>query len=245
MAATYRKTGVGGLGKHSKAQPKSESKPRLAIKQSAREDQARRASTLLKNVSDPTRLEIVLILANGEQHVRTLHVRLGQSQPTVSYHLALLRAARIIAPRREGANKFYGLTDAGCALSEVVRSLLDEGSAERLAVRPSANRLRSLAADSRQLSREKSIDFPEAPDPGPEVRDGEDDERWSRMNRRRAELIFKKNRGLLSDVDHAELERLQALSRSRMHREYPAPTLIDGKLERIEARLRDVRAKKA
>ena len=58
------------------------------------------------------------------------------------------------------------------------------------------------------------------------------------MNRRRAELIFKKNRGQLNDAECSELERLQAFSRSRMQREFPAPTLIDERLKRIEEHLR-------
>ncbi len=167
MAATYRKPSDDKLGKRSKARPISESKPRLASKQGLREDQVRRASILMKNVSDPTRLEIVLILANGEQHVRTFYVRLGQSQPAVSYHLALLRAAGFIAPRREGANNFYGLTDAGCVLAEVVERLLDEGSAERLVVRPSPNRVRSRSADSRNRTGKRRLIRRESPTLGP------------------------------------------------------------------------------
>jgi DNA-binding transcriptional ArsR family regulator len=244
MAATYRKPSGDKLGKHSKARPRSESKPRLATKQGSREDQARRASILLKSVSDPTRLEMILVLANGEQHVRTLHVRLGESQPAVSYHLALLRASGIITPRREGAKNVYGLTDAGCALAEVVQGLLDEGTTEQPSVRPGPTRGRSASTDSPRLDRQASTDSRDTLDPRSDVRNGDEEEEWSRMNRRRAELIFKKNRGHLNDVDSSELERLQALSLSRMQREFPAPTLIDGKLERIEARLRDVRAKK-
>ncbi len=65
------------------------------------------------------------------------------------------------------------------------------------------------------------------------------------MNRRRAELIFKKNRGHLNDAESSELERLQTLSRSRMQREFPGPTLIDERLKRIEERLRGDGVEKA
>ena len=34
--------------------------------------QAQRAATLLKQVSDPTRLQVILMLANGEKHVGAL-----------------------------------------------------------------------------------------------------------------------------------------------------------------------------
>ena len=86
--------------------------------------QAQRASILLKHVSDPTRLQVILILSEGEQHVGALCEHLSQSQPAVSHHLALLRHGGIIAPRRQGKNNFYSLTDKGDNLSKVVKSLI-------------------------------------------------------------------------------------------------------------------------
>ncbi len=86
--------------------------------------QARRASILLKHVSDPTRLQVILILAEGEQHVGALCSQLSQSQPAVSHHLALLRHGGIIAPRRQGKNNFYSLTDTGTDLARVVKNLI-------------------------------------------------------------------------------------------------------------------------
>jgi DNA-binding transcriptional ArsR family regulator len=86
--------------------------------------QARRASILLKHVSDPTRLQVILILSEGEQHVGALCSQLAQSQPAVSHHLALLRHGGIIAPRRQGKNNFYSLTDTGGALADVVKGLI-------------------------------------------------------------------------------------------------------------------------
>jgi DNA-binding transcriptional ArsR family regulator len=86
--------------------------------------QARRASILLKHVSDPTRLQVILILAEGERHVGALCDQLSQSQPAVSHHLALLRHGGIIAPRRQGKNNFYSLTEAGADLARVVQGLI-------------------------------------------------------------------------------------------------------------------------
>jgi DNA-binding transcriptional ArsR family regulator len=85
---------------------------------------ARRASILLKHVSDPTRLQVILILADGERHVGALCSQLSQSQPAVSHHLALLRHGGIIAPRRQGKNNFYSLTDTGTDLAKVVKNLI-------------------------------------------------------------------------------------------------------------------------
>jgi DNA-binding transcriptional ArsR family regulator len=86
--------------------------------------QAKRASILLKHVSDPTRLQVILILSEGERHVGALCAQLSQSQPAVSHHLALLRHGNIIAPRRQGKNNFYSLTDTGSDLARVVKNLI-------------------------------------------------------------------------------------------------------------------------
>jgi DNA-binding transcriptional ArsR family regulator len=85
---------------------------------------ARRASILLKHVSDPTRLQVILILSEGERHVGALCAQLSQSQPAVSHHLALLRHGGIIAPRRQGKNNFYSLTETGTDLARVVNNLI-------------------------------------------------------------------------------------------------------------------------
>lgn len=60
--------------------------------------QAQRAAVLLKQVSDPTRLQVILMLGEGEKHVGALCETLNQSQPATSHHLALLRHGGIITP---------------------------------------------------------------------------------------------------------------------------------------------------
>ena len=104
--------------------PKAAPKTKAAKGVDARFQQARRASILLKHVSDPTRLQVIMILADGEQHVGALCAQLSQSQPAVSHHLALLRHGGIIAPRRQGKNNFYSLTETGSDLAKVVKSLI-------------------------------------------------------------------------------------------------------------------------
>jgi DNA-binding transcriptional ArsR family regulator len=86
--------------------------------------QAKRASILLKHVSEPTRLRVIMILADGERHVGSLCEDLGQSQPAVSHHLALLRHGGIITPRRQGKNNFYSLTSTGDDLAHAVKDLI-------------------------------------------------------------------------------------------------------------------------
>jgi DNA-binding transcriptional ArsR family regulator len=85
----------------------------------------RRVADLLKQVSDPTRLQVLMLLSEKERNVSELCADLGtQSQPAVSHHLALLRHGRLIEPRRSGKHNFYGLTDAGRELSQVVNSIV-------------------------------------------------------------------------------------------------------------------------
>lgn len=61
-------------------------------------------------LSDETRLRILFFLVqNQELHVTDLCDRLGQSQPAVSHHLALLRVSGLIEAHREGKHNFYSV----------------------------------------------------------------------------------------------------------------------------------------
>ena len=64
---------------------------------------------LFRLFADETRLRIVRLLAD-EYHVRALCELIGQSQPAVSHHLALLRDAGLIECRRQGKHNYYRLT---------------------------------------------------------------------------------------------------------------------------------------
>jgi len=86
----------------------------------------RRVAELLKQVSDPTRLQVLMLLSEKERNVTELCADLGtQSQPAVSHHLALLRHGRLIEPRRSGKHNFYALTEAGRELAQVVNSVVN------------------------------------------------------------------------------------------------------------------------
>src|SRR3984957_12374017 len=60
-------------------------------------------------LSDKTRLNILMMLANGERNVSSLCEELALPQPTVSHHLGLLRMRNLISNRRNGKQVFYGL----------------------------------------------------------------------------------------------------------------------------------------
>src|SRR5258708_36834806 len=74
------------------------------------EQAVRELAQVFKLLSDETRLRILLYLAqNNELHVTDLCNRLGQSQPAVSHHLALLRVSGLIEARREGKHNYYSV----------------------------------------------------------------------------------------------------------------------------------------
>jgi DNA-binding transcriptional ArsR family regulator len=74
------------------------------------EQAVRDLAQVFKLMSDETRLRILLYLAqSGELHVTDLCNRLGQSQPAVSHHLALLRVSGLIESRREGKHNYYSV----------------------------------------------------------------------------------------------------------------------------------------
>ena len=59
-------------------------------------------SRLFRVLSDKTRLQIVLILAEGERNVGSLSEELKLGQPIVSHHLGLLRMNRVVINKRAG-----------------------------------------------------------------------------------------------------------------------------------------------
>ena len=85
---------------------------------------------LCKLLSDETRLKILYYLTQTDElHVRALCELLGESQPAVSHHLALLRVAGLIERRREGKHNFYGLqTQRFTALLDMLFASMPEGN---------------------------------------------------------------------------------------------------------------------
>lgn len=89
--------------------------PRAAIRATA---------DLLKLVSDPTRLHILLYLSGGSWSVTEMCQELGRmSQPAVSHHLALLRTGRLIEADRDGKHNRYHLTVAGQDLARAIKAI--------------------------------------------------------------------------------------------------------------------------
>lgn len=67
---------------------------------------------IFKLLADETRLRVLMyLMKDRELHVTALCERLGQSQPAVSHHLALLRVAGLIEARRDGKHNFYSVRE--------------------------------------------------------------------------------------------------------------------------------------
>lgn len=71
---------------------------------------------LLRAFAEPTRLRILALLEGGETCVCDLVEALALPQPTVSRHLAVLRAAGLVSVRKEGLWCWYSLASAGGGL---------------------------------------------------------------------------------------------------------------------------------
>jgi ArsR family transcriptional regulator len=81
---------------------------------------------VLKTLASPRRLEILHALNRGPIEVGRLAQEIGASQPNVSQHLAVLRAAGMVEAERDGREVRYRLADpdvmVACAL---MRSVLE------------------------------------------------------------------------------------------------------------------------
>jgi ArsR family transcriptional regulator len=92
------------------AKPTRVERPQSRAQGAPAGDTHREVIRLFKLLADATRLRILdLLIQADEHHVRALCELLGQSQPAVSHHLALLRTAGMIECRRQGKHNFYRL----------------------------------------------------------------------------------------------------------------------------------------
>ena len=104
---------------------------------------------VLKTLASPRRLEILHVLARGPIEVNRLAEAIGATQPNVSQHLAMLRAAGIVEAERDGREVRYRLADedvmTACAimrdfLERRLRHLADLSTASNVRSEPGATR---------------------------------------------------------------------------------------------------------
>ena len=98
------------------------------------DEMLRELCQIFKLLADETRLRILAYLAHeGELNVTELCERLGQSQPAVSHHLALMRVAGIIEPRRAGKHNYYSVRTE--QFQNLIRSLSPTSKTPRVRFR--------------------------------------------------------------------------------------------------------------
>ncbi len=74
-------------------------------------ERAADVSAILKLLSHPNRLLVACELMDGERSVSAIEADTGVRQPNLSRDLARLRAAGVVATRREAKQVFYRLAD--------------------------------------------------------------------------------------------------------------------------------------
>jgi DNA-binding transcriptional ArsR family regulator len=79
-------------------------------------------NAVFEALGDPTRRQILELLASGEQPAGTAVTRLQAqapiSQPAVSQHLKVLREAGLVTVRAEGTRRLYAIDKAGLAAAQ-------------------------------------------------------------------------------------------------------------------------------
>jgi DNA-binding transcriptional ArsR family regulator len=80
---------------------------------------------IMRTLANPRRLRIIHRLAGGPVEVGRIAADIGISQPNVSQHLAVMRAAGVVEAERAGREVRYRLSDPGIvAACELMRGVL-------------------------------------------------------------------------------------------------------------------------
>lgn len=78
----------------------------------------KKSAQILKALGNPYRLQIIVLLLNGEKNVTTINQSVKVSQPALSQHLSRLRKEGIVNARRDQRQIFYYLSN-----TQVIRLL--------------------------------------------------------------------------------------------------------------------------
>lgn len=98
---------------------------------------------VFKALADPTRREILRLLASGERSAGELAERFEMSKPSVSHHFTVLKAADLVGSRRQGQQVIYWLNTT--VLQDVLAWVWDFLPA---AARTSADRREDRSTDA-------------------------------------------------------------------------------------------------
>src|SRR5438034_7768691 len=85
---------------------------------------------IFEAIAQPTRREILRLLAAGELSAGQVGARFAVTQPAISQHLKVLKSAGLVSERREGTRRLYsvrpeGLADLHAFLADVLPGRLE------------------------------------------------------------------------------------------------------------------------
>jgi ArsR family transcriptional regulator, arsenate/arsenite/antimonite-responsive transcriptional repressor len=66
-------------------------------------------NAVFKALSDPTRRDVLSLLARGEKTAGELSDHFDMTKPSMSHHFAVLKDAELIRSRRQGQQIYYSL----------------------------------------------------------------------------------------------------------------------------------------
>src|SRR5690348_11278187 len=98
------------------------------------------ATSLLRLLSDSTRVRLLALLRREELTVAEISAVLGLAQPRVSTHLAKLKEAGLVRDRRAGVSAYYRINDADAGGASELLGALEQGVDDAL-----------LASDAQRL----------------------------------------------------------------------------------------------
>ncbi|HEX7129419.1 MAG TPA: metalloregulator ArsR/SmtB family transcription factor [Rhodanobacteraceae bacterium] len=98
------------------------------------------ATSLLRLLSDSTRVRLLALLRREELTVAEISAVLGLAQPRVSTHLAKLKEAGLVRDRRAGVSAYYRINDADADGASELLGALEQGVDDAL-----------LASDAQRL----------------------------------------------------------------------------------------------
>jgi len=90
-------------------------------------------AAVFEALGDPTRREIVRLLAQSPRSVGDLAGRLPVSRPAVSQHLRVLSDAELVAVRAEGTRRVYRLDGTGAAQARAYLDRMWDTALDRFA----------------------------------------------------------------------------------------------------------------
>ncbi|QQS44348.1 helix-turn-helix transcriptional regulator [Candidatus Roizmanbacteria bacterium] len=86
-------------------------------------------SSLLKLVSEESRLKLLCILRRGEHCVCELMEHVDMSQSLISHHLKDLKDAGVVTDNKQGLRVYYSLTDKGKQITNLLFKISEKGVA--------------------------------------------------------------------------------------------------------------------